>query len=193
MMDAAAGVHRGPGQHGDGVAAGGARNLFLRVERGRESMRRLEPEGGIRLRRNADMKLEGAFALMMCGLGMAACSSMPGFDSLKPKPTTTVLLIQSNPAGAEARSSLGGTCRTPCTMAIGTAGDFTISFARDGYEPKTVTVHSTMSEGGYMTAPSPVLDPNSVYVALEALPQTAPKQAARQRPQPPAAASRVQP
>ena len=49
-------------------------------------------------------------------------------------------------------------------MTIGTAGDFTISFARDGYEPQTVTVHSTMSEGNYMTAPSPVLDPSPVYV-----------------------------
>jgi hypothetical protein len=42
-------------------------------------------------------------------------------------------------------------------MTIGTAGDFTISFARDEYEPQTVTVHSTISEGNYMTAPSPVL------------------------------------
>jgi hypothetical protein len=75
---------------------------------------RRRPEGGIRLRRNADMKLDRAFALVMCGLGMAACSSMPGLDSLKPKPTATVPLIQSNPASAEARSSLGGTCRAPC-------------------------------------------------------------------------------
>jgi len=156
---------------------------------------RRRPKDGIRLRRNADMKLDSTFALMMCGFGLAACSSftMPGVDALKPKPTTTVLLIQSNPAGAEARSSLGGTCRTPCTMSIGTAGDFTIGFARDGYEPQTVTVHSTMSKGSYTTGPSPVLEPNSVDVTLEPLPQAkAPKQAARQRPQPPAA-SRVQP
>jgi PEGA domain len=140
------------------------------------------------------MKLDRAFALVICGFGLAACSSstMPGFDAFKPKPTTTVLLIQSNPAGADARSSLGGTCRTPCTITIGTAGDFTISFARDGYEPQTITVHSTMSEGGYTTAPSPVLDPNSVFVMLE--PQAKPpKQAVRQRPQPPAATPRVQP
>jgi hypothetical protein len=138
------------------------------------------------------MRQDRAFALVMCALGMAACSSMPGFDSLNPKPTTTLLLIQSNPASAEARSSLKETCRTPCTMAIGTAGDFTISFARDGYEPQTVTVHSTMSEGGYMTAPSPVLDPSPVYVNLQPLPKAkAAKQAAR--PRPPAGTSRVQP
>jgi hypothetical protein len=137
------------------------------------------------------MRLDRAFALMMCGLGMAACSSMP--DSLKPKPETTVLLIQSNPASAEARSSLGSNCRTPCTMTIGTAGDFTISFVRNGYEPQTVTVHSTMSEGGYMTAPSPVLDPSPVSVNLEPLPHAkGRKQVASQRP-PPGATSQMAP
>jgi len=186
-------IYSEPGQRGNRVAAGGVRNLFIKKSEGANRCAG-EPEGGIRLRRNADMKLDRAFALLMCGLGMAACSSVPGLDSLKPKPTTTVLLIQSNPASAEARSSLGGTCRTPCTMAVGTAGDFTISFARDGYEPQTVSVHSTMSEGDYMTAPSPVLDPSPVYVTLEPLLRAkAPKLEARQRPQPPAATSRAQP
>jgi hypothetical protein len=147
------------------VVGGGARNLSLK-----KNGARIDAQAtGWRLRRNANMKLDRAFALVICGFGLAACSSstMPGLDAFKAKPTTTVLLIQSNPAGADARSSLGGTCRTPCTMTIGTAGDFTISFARDGYEPQTITVHSTMSEGGYTTAPSPVLDPNSVFVTLE--------------------------
>jgi PEGA domain len=119
-------------------------------------------------------------ALVICGLGLAACGSTgkPSFDAFKPKPTTTTLLVQSNPVGANARSSLGATCLTPCTMAIGTAGDFTISFTRDGYEPQTITVHSTMSEGGYTTPASPTLDPNIVSVALK--PQA--QQAVRQRP-----------
>jgi hypothetical protein len=92
---------------------------------------------------------------------------MPGFDAFKPKPTTTLLLIQSSPSNAEARTSLGKTCRTPCTMLIGAAGDFTVSFTLDKYMPQTLTVHSTMSEGGYTTAPSPVLDPASLSVTLE--------------------------
>jgi hypothetical protein len=131
------------------------------------------------------MKFNLTFALVICGLGLAACGTsqtIPGLDAFKPKPTTTALLVQTNPDGADARSSLGGTCRTPCTMAIATAGDFTLSFVRDGYEPQTVTVHSTMSEGGYTTPASPTLDPNVVSVALK--PQA--KQAARQRPPSPA-------
>jgi hypothetical protein len=134
------------------------------------------------------MKNDRLLAQLICGFGLAACSSstMPSFDAFKPKSTTTALLIQSNPPVVDPRSSLGGTCRTPCSMGIGTAGDFTISFAHDGYEPQTIMVHSTMSEGGFTTAPSPVLAPNPAFVMLE--PQA--KQPVRQRPQPPA---RVQP
>jgi hypothetical protein len=131
------------------------------------------------------MKFDLTVALVISGLGLAACGStqtIPGFDAFKPKPTTTSLLIQSNPDGADARSSLGGICHTPCTMAIASAGDFTISLAHDGYEPQTVTVHSTMSEGGYTTPASPTLDPNVVSVALKAQA----KQSVRQRPPSPA-------
>jgi hypothetical protein len=176
---------------GDG-AAGDARNLSLK-RHGNANRCAGDRKAAFGCAGNMDMKLDRTFALVMCGFGLAACSSftMPGFDALKAKPTTTVLLIQSNPAGAEARSSLGPTCRTPCTMAIGAAGDFTVSLARDGYEPQTVTVHSTMSEGGYVTGPSPTLDPTSVDVTLEPLPQA--KTPARQRPRPSAAQSRVQP
>jgi hypothetical protein len=137
------------------------------------------------------MKRGRGLAVVMCGLELAACSSMPGFNAFQSKPTTTVLLIKSSPAGAEAQTSLGGTCRTPCTMAIGAANDFTVSFVRDGYVPQTVTVHATMS-GGFMTAPSPRFDPESVFVTLEPVPQPeAPKK--RQRPQPVAAAPKGQP
>jgi hypothetical protein len=131
------------------------------------------------------MKLDRAFALLMCGLGLAACSSL---DAFKPKATTTALLIQSNPSGVDAQTSLGKNCPTPCTMDIGTAGDFTISFAKDGYVPQTITVHSTMSEGSFTTAPSPVLSPNPVVATLE----PAAKTPAKPRPRHPAATAKMQ-
>jgi hypothetical protein len=92
---------------------------------------------------------------------------MPGFNAFKPKPTTTLLLIESSPAGAEAKTSLGQGCRTPCTMQIGAANDFTVAFTLDGYKPQTLSVHATMSSGGFNTAPSPVLDPPSLFPTLE--------------------------
>jgi hypothetical protein len=131
------------------------------------------------------MKLDRAFALLMCGLGLAACSSL---DAFKPKATTTALRIESNPSGVDAQTSLGRNCPTPCSMAIGTAGDFTISFAQDGYVPQTITVHSTMSEGSFTTPPSPVLSPNPVVVTLE----PAAKKPAKSRPRQPAATAKMQ-
>src|SRR5215475_2812436 len=133
-----------------------------------------------------------ALVVVICSFGFAACSSgaMPSFDAFKPKPTTTLLLIQSSPAGAEARTTLGKTCRTPCTMQIGSSEDFTVSFALNGYMPQTLTVHSTMSGGGFMTAPSPVLNPASLFATLEPVtPQASPRKPSRQPPAPAAAAA----
>jgi hypothetical protein len=73
-------------------------------------------------------------------------------------------------------------------MLIGAADDFIVSFALDGYMPQTLTVHSTMSEGGLITAPSLVLDPAYLFAELEPVrPQASPRKPSRQRPGPAAA------
>jgi hypothetical protein len=134
-------------------------------------------------------------AVVIFSVGLASCSSvaMPGFNAFKPKPTTTLMLIQSTPPGAEARTSLGKTCRTPCTMLIGSGEDFTVSFSLNGYIPQTLTVHSTMSEGGFTTAASPVLNPSSLFATLEPVtPQASPRKPSRQSPGPAAAAAGTQ-
>jgi hypothetical protein len=105
-------------------------------------------------------------AVALCGLALAACTSM---EALKPKPTTTLLLIESNPGGAEARTSLGGTCHTPCTMQIGSPNDFTVTFTLAGYEPQTLTVHSVMEGGSYMTPAAPVFTPAPLIATLQSL------------------------
>jgi hypothetical protein len=106
----------------------------------------------------------------MSGLGLASCGttvSSTVTDAFKQKPTTTLMLIESNPAGATAKTSLGQSCKTPCTMLIGAGNDFTVTFTLDGYVPQTLPVHATMSAGGWTTAPSPVLDPGSLFPTLE--------------------------
>jgi hypothetical protein len=109
-----------------------------------------------------------------CGLSLAACSSMPSwmqFDlpSLpKPAPAATTMQFESEPAGAEAKTSLGQSCRTPCSLAV-SANEFTVSFSLQGYQPQTVPVRivsssETNSEGE--VAP-PRLVPNPVFVELQ--------------------------
>ena len=93
--------------------------------------------------------------------------------------------FESEPAGAEAKTSTGQTCRTPCSLAV-TANEFTVSFALPGYQPQTVPVRVVASndprdantEGE--TAP-PRLVPNPVFVEL----QTGAPPAAARKPAPP--------
>jgi hypothetical protein len=137
-----------------------------------------------------------ALAVVTCSLGLASCGSvaMLDFDAFKPKPKGAVLIVESSPPGAEARASLGKTCHTPCSMLIGVADDFTVSFALDGYVPQTLTVHATMSESVLMlTVPSPALDPAYLFAKLEPMtPQASPRKPSRQRRGPAAAGAGAQ-
>jgi hypothetical protein len=119
---------------------------------------------------------------------------VPSFDAFKPKPRGALLIVESNPSGAEARASLGNRCHTPCSLLIGAADDFMVSFTLDGYMPQTLTVHSTMSESVLMlTVPEPVLEPAYLLAKLEPVKLDAsPPKPLRQRPGPAAAGAGAQ-
>src|ERR1043166_3731416 len=84
-------------------------------------------------------------AVAACGMSLAACSSLPNWmqfetpSFMKSAPAATTMQFESEPAGAEARTSLGQTCRTPCSLAV-SANEFTVSFNLPGYQPQTVPV-----------------------------------------------------
>jgi hypothetical protein len=125
-----------------------------------------------------------------CGLSLTACSSLPNwmqFDLPKGAPEATTMQFESEPAGAEARTSNGQSCRTPCSLAV-SASEFTVSFALQGYQPQTVPVRAVASnetnpEG---ETAGPRLVPNPVFVEL--MPAGAPPR----RP-PPVAAAKPKP
>jgi hypothetical protein len=123
-----------------------------------------------------DVNLIRLVAVVTCGLELAGCDSLglpdpreANFDFFEPKPTTTELLIVSNPPGAEARTSLGAACRTPCTLPIISGSDFTVSNALNGYQPQTLKVHSSLPKGGFagFSVSAPTVDPNPVVATLE--------------------------
>ena len=87
----------------------------------------------------------------------------PGF--MKSAPAATTMQFESEPAGAEAKTSLGQACRTPCTLAA-TANEFTVSFSLPGYQPQTVPVRVVASAGG-SDPDSARLVPNPVFVELQ--------------------------
>jgi hypothetical protein len=101
-------------------------------------------------------------AAVACGLALAACSmSMPSLDFFKSSPTTEVLRIESEPPGADARTSQGQTCRTPCELTVPTDSELAVTVQMTGYQPQTLPVRAD-GRGGDIR-----LQPNPVYVELQ--------------------------
>jgi hypothetical protein len=129
-------------------------------------------------------------AILACGLTVAGCAS--GSDALKSATPTTTLQFESEPAGAEVKTSTGQTCKTPCALAV-PAADLMASYTLKGYKPQTVPVKlvppqdtRTDSEGS-SSAALPSFQPSPVTAELEKdVPQRKP---APRRPKPPASAS----
>jgi hypothetical protein len=97
-----------------------------------------------------------------CGFALAACSfSMPSFDFFKSGPTTEVLRIESEPPGADARTSQGQACRTPCELTVPTDAELAVTVQMAGFQPQTLPVHAGGSGGDTR------LQPNPLYVELQ--------------------------
>ena len=62
--------------------------------------------------------------------------------------TTESFVIETKPAGAEAKLSNGLYCTTPCSIKIKRRGDFVVTLAKEGYETATATVTSSIDGGG---------------------------------------------
>jgi hypothetical protein len=87
--------------------------------------------------------------------------SMPSLDFLKSSPTTEVLRVESEPPGADAQTTQGQSCKTPCELTVPAGAETAISFALNGYQPQSVQVRSDTGASG------PRLQPNPVYAELQ--------------------------
>ena len=127
-------------------------------------------------------------AVMACGVSLAACSaSMPSLDFLKSAPQTEALRIEFEPAGADAKTSSGQSCRTPCQLAVQPGDEFSVTLALEGYQPQTVSVRPeapAQALGG-----SPRLAPNPVHVELQPAVAAPTKKPAPKKKKPVAAAA----
>jgi hypothetical protein len=59
------------------------------------------------------MIMRRVIAIAAAGLTLAGCSSF-SFDAFKSTPPTVQLQLDSVPSGADALTSLGPGCKTPC-------------------------------------------------------------------------------
>ena len=107
-------------------------------------------------------------AIMACGFMLTACSvTMPSLnlDFMKSAPQAETLAIESEPPGAEAKTSIGQSCITPCQLPVQPGREFSVTLALSGYQPQTVSVRP--EAGGASAAPR--LAPNPIHATLQAV------------------------
>ena len=82
-----------------------------------------------------------AIALLTIGLIVSACATIT-------RGTTTQVQIHSNPPEAQARTSMGFTCVTPCTLQVSRKDEFSVIIAKPGYHTVEVPVRTQVAGAG---------------------------------------------
>jgi len=120
----------------------------------------------------------------VAGLGLAGCSSF-SLDAFKSAPPPLQVQLDSTPQGADARTSLGPGCKTPCSVSVTApeSGGFTVNYTLNKFQPATVQVNIIRTPGDLLTAGTMTIDPNPVVAELQ--PVGPPPKAMRHRPKKP--------
>jgi hypothetical protein len=133
-----------------------------------------------------------AIALAGASASLGGCSSTSFSDYFKSTPPTIQVQLESQPSGADAKTSIGPGCKTPCSVSVSTADStFTVSYALDKYEPTTVTVKVIKTPGDLTTSATTATDPNPVFAELQPSgpPPKTRKMHPKRKPKPTAAAA----
>ena len=129
-------------------------------------------------------------AIAATGLTLAGCSSF-SFDAFLSTPPTVQLQLDSVPSGADALTSLGPGCKTPCSVAVPVAdAGFSVTYTLNKFQPVTVPVQVIHIPGDFSTPASTTIDPNPVIAQLQPAgppPRTVRKRLRPKTPKPPKA------
>jgi len=104
------------------------------------------------------------------GFSLAGCSSFSSMgDYFKSTPPAVQVQLDSTPQGADARTSLGPGCKTPCTVSVPAPenGNFTVNYSLNKFQPATVPVNVVRNPGDFTTAATVNVDPNPVVAQLQ--------------------------
>jgi hypothetical protein len=100
------------------------------------------------------------------GASLAGCSSF-SLDAFTPTPPAVQVQLESVPSGADALTSLGPGCKTPCSVAVPASdAGFSVTYTLNKFQPATVPVQVIRSPGDFSTPASTTLDPNPVVAEL---------------------------
>ncbi|MBR0800397.1 hypothetical protein JQ615_34010 [Bradyrhizobium jicamae] len=106
-------------------------------------------------------------AIAVAGLSLGGCSSV-SWDSFKSAPPPMQVQLDSAPQGADAVTSIGPGCKTPCSVSIPTPeAGFSVTFNMPKFQPITVPVTVTRTPGDFTSPATTVLDPSPVFAELQ--------------------------
>jgi hypothetical protein len=107
------------------------------------------------------------FVIAVAGMSLAGCSSF-SLDSLKPTPPPIQVQLESTPPGADAVTSLGPGCKTPCQVSVPAPdAGFSVTFNLPKFQPATVAVQVIRNPGDFATPASTTVDPSPVFAELK--------------------------
>src|SRR5437016_13549147 len=105
-------------------------------------------------------------AIAFTGASLAGCSSF-SLDSFKPAPPLVEVALESVPRGADATTSLGPACNTPCSIDVPAPdAGFSVTFASPKFQPVTVPVQVIRNPGDFASPATTIIDPSPVFAEL---------------------------
>jgi hypothetical protein len=129
-------------------------------------------------------------AIAVAGASLAGCSSF-SLDSFKSTPPLVKVALESTPPGADATTSLGPACKTPCSIDVPAPdAGFSVTFAMPKFQPVTVPVQVTRNPGDSDSPATTIIEPSPVFAELQAAaPPPKGKPMRPKKPKPPKAAA----
>ena len=95
-------------------------------------------------------------AIACAGMSLAGCSSF------------SLDMFKSTPPGADAKTSLGPGCKTPCSVSVPAPDSgFSVTFTMDKFQPATVPVQVIRTSGDITSPARVVTDPSPVSAELQ--------------------------
>jgi hypothetical protein len=89
------------------------------------------------------------------------------WDYFKSTPPPIQVQLESQPPGADARTSVGPGCKTPCSVSVATPDTgFTVTYSLPRFQPATIPVQVLRNPGDLTTPASTTIDPNPVFAQL---------------------------
>jgi hypothetical protein len=115
------------------------------------------------------MSMRRAVAIALAGGCLGGCSSFPSlsWDYFKSTPPPIQVQLESQPPGADAHTSVGPGCKTPCSVSVAAPDTgFTVTYSLPKFQPATIPVQVMRNPGDVTTPATTTIDPNPVFAEL---------------------------